>query len=112
MHRSARSAVLIFLPMPFARPVMPGVRRRIAQAQDLAYNEEVWRGNMEEIKRTYIIDEQNRKLAVQIDIDTFNKIEELLENYALVQLMEEPADDEALELDEALAYYHTLEKVD
>ena len=67
---------------------------------------------MEEIKRTYIIDEQNRKLAVQIDIDTFNKIEEVLENYALVQLMEEPTDDEALELGEALAYYQTLEKAD
>jgi len=67
---------------------------------------------MEEIKRTYIIDEQNRKLAVQIDIDTFNKIEELLEDYALVQLMEESADDEALELDEALDYYQTLEKAD
>ena len=67
---------------------------------------------MEEIKRTYIIDEQNRTLAVQIDIDTFNKIEELLENYALVQLMEEQTDEEVLELDEALAYYQTLEKVD
>jgi RelB Antitoxin alpha helical domain len=67
---------------------------------------------MEEIKRTYIIDEQNRKLAVQLDIDTFNKIEELLENYALVQLMEEPTDDETLELDEAMAYYQTLEKAD
>ncbi|HKQ08559.1 MAG TPA: hypothetical protein VJ464_25785 [Blastocatellia bacterium] len=67
---------------------------------------------MEEIKRTYIIDEQNRKLAVQLDIATFNKIEELLENYALVQLMEEPADDEALELDEAVTYYQTLVKAD
>ncbi|HKQ04261.1 MAG TPA: hypothetical protein VJ464_03955 [Blastocatellia bacterium] len=67
---------------------------------------------MEEIKRTYIIDEQNRKLAVQLDIDTFNKIEELLENYALVQLMGEPADDEALELDEAVTYYQTLVKAD
>jgi len=67
---------------------------------------------MEEIKRTYIIDEQNRKLAVQIDIDTFNKIEELLENYALVQLMEEATDDEALELDDAISYYQALEKID
>ena len=67
---------------------------------------------MEEIKRTYIIDEENRKLAVQLDIDTFNKIEELLENYALVQLMEQTADDEALELSDAMAYYHTLEKAD
>ncbi len=67
---------------------------------------------MEEVKRTYIVDEQNRKLAVQIDIDTFNKIEEILENYALVQLMEEPTSDEALGIDEAMAYYQTLEKAD
>ena len=67
---------------------------------------------MEEIKRTYIIDEQNRKLAVQIDIDTFNKIEELLENYGLVQLMDEATDEEALELNDAMAYYQTLEKID
>ena len=68
---------------------------------------------MEEIKRTYIIDEENRKLAVQLDIDTFNQIEELLENYALVQLMEEEtADDEALELSDAKAYYQGLEKAD
>jgi len=67
---------------------------------------------MEEVKRTYIVDEHNRKLAVQIDIDTFNKIEEILENYALVQLMEEQADEEALGLDEAIAYYQALEKAD
>ena len=67
---------------------------------------------MEEVKRTYIIDEQNRKLAVQIDIETFNKIEEILENYALIQLMEEPTDDEALGIDDALTYYQTLEKAD
>ncbi|MGH9844981.1 MAG: hypothetical protein ACREEM_40205 [Blastocatellia bacterium] len=65
---------------------------------------------MEEVKRTYIVDEQNRKLAVQIDIDAFNKIEELLENYALVQLMEEQAGEDALGPDEAKAYYQTLEK--
>jgi len=67
---------------------------------------------MEEVKRTYIVDEQNRKLAVQIDIDTFNKIEEILENYALAQLMEKQTKEEALGLDEARAYYQTLEKAD
>lgn len=66
---------------------------------------------MEEVKRIYIVDESNRKLAVQVDIDTFNKIEEILENYALVQFMEEQDGDEALGLDEAIAYYETLEKV-
>jgi RelB Antitoxin alpha helical domain len=64
---------------------------------------------MEEVKRTYITDEQNRRLAVQIDIGTFNKIEEVLENYALVQLMEESTNGEALGLDEAVTSYRTLE---
>jgi RelB Antitoxin alpha helical domain len=42
---------------------------------------------MGEVKKRYIVDEQNRRIAVQIDIETFEKIEEILENYALVQLM-------------------------
>jgi len=67
---------------------------------------------MEELKKSYIVDEQNRKLGVQVDIDTFNKIEEVLENYALVKLMEEYIGEESFELDEAKAYYHTLEKAD
>lgn len=64
---------------------------------------------MDVIKRTYIIDEENRKLAVRLDIETFNKIEEILEKYALVKLMEEPTDDEALDLNDALEYYRKLE---
>lgn len=40
-----------------------------------------------ELKRQYIVDEDNHKVAVQLDIDTFEKIEDVLENYALVQLM-------------------------
>lgn len=67
---------------------------------------------MEELKKTYIVDEQNRKLGVQVDIDTFNKIEEVLENYALVQLMKEQNDEASFDRDEALAYYQTLEKAD
>ncbi|MCK9635427.1 MAG: hypothetical protein M0R41_04040 [Methylobacter tundripaludum] len=44
-----------------------------------------------ELKRQYIVDEDNHQVAVQLDIDTFEKIEDVLENYALVQLMN--ADD-------------------
>ncbi len=65
---------------------------------------------MEELKRKYIVDEQDQKLAVQLDIATFNKIEEILENYALVRLMEEQVDETALGPEAALAYYQTLEK--
>jgi RelB antitoxin of RelBE toxin-antitoxin system len=67
---------------------------------------------MEELKKSYIVDEQNRKVAVQLDIETFNKIEEVLENFALARLMEENGDEDVLELNEALAYYQSLEKAE
>jgi hypothetical protein len=57
------------------------------------------------IKRQYIIDEQNHKIAVQLDIKTFEKIEELLENYALYRLMEDADDDETLDLEKAKDFY-------
>lgn len=67
---------------------------------------------MEDLKKSYIVDEQDRKIAVQLDIETFNKIEEILENYALARLIEEQDDEEALELGEALAHYQSLEKAE
>ncbi len=62
-----------------------------------------------ELKRQYIVDEDNHKVAVQLDIDTFEKIEDVLENYALVQLIN--ADEsEILGIEEAKKYYATLDK--
>ncbi|WP_333875981.1 hypothetical protein [Methylobacter sp.] len=62
-----------------------------------------------ELKRQYIVDEDNHKVAVQLDIDTFEKIENVLENYALVQLIN--ADEsETLSIEEAQKYYATLDK--
>ncbi|MGZ4969435.1 MAG: hypothetical protein ACXV8O_06930 [Methylobacter sp.] len=62
-----------------------------------------------ELKRQYIVDEDNHKVAVQLDIDTFEKIEDVLENYALVQLIN--ADEsETLSIEEARKYYATLDK--
>lgn len=60
---------------------------------------------MLEIVKKYIVDESNKKLAVEIDIDTFHKIEEILENYGLYQLMKETEDSESLTLSEAKEYY-------
>ena len=65
---------------------------------------------MESINKRYIVDEQNKKIAVQIPIDTFENIEEILENYALVQLMKEHEDEEVLGVSEAKLYYDQLEK--
>ena len=62
-----------------------------------------------QIKRQYIVDESNRKVAVQLDIETFVKIEETLENYGLIRLMEEEEpDDEIFNLEQAQSSYRTL----
>ena len=50
--------------------------------------------------------------AFQPDVDCFNRLEEILENHVLVQLMEQQVKEEALGLKEAKAYYETLEKAD
>jgi len=65
---------------------------------------------METINKHYIVDEQNNKIAVQIPVETFEKLEEILENYALVHLMKENEGKEILSLNEAKAYYEQLEK--
>ena len=67
---------------------------------------------MELIKKQYIVDENNRKIAVQISIDDYKKIEKLLEDYALFSLMEEGQNDDLLDLKEARAYYERLVKQD
>ncbi len=63
------------------------------------------------IERQYIIDEHNNKVAVQLDIETFEKIENVLENYGLVNLMQQSKEnDPPYDLNQALAYYQTLDK--
>ena len=65
---------------------------------------------MEMIRKQYIVDENNRKIAVQIPIDDFEKMELLLEDYALFSLMKDNLDDDLLELTDAQAYYNQLVK--
>ena len=67
---------------------------------------------MTDFPRKYIVDEGNRKIAVQLDIATFEKIEETLENYALAQLMKEPGGEEKLGMADAKAFYKTLDKAE
>lgn len=66
---------------------------------------------MDEVKKRYVTDEQNQRVAVQLDIETFKRIEAIIEDYGLAKLMEEnDDDDEALGLSDAKAYYASLEK--
>ena len=61
-----------------------------------------------ELQPTYIIDNNNHKIAVQLDIKTYEKITDILENYALYKLMEENKNDEKLSLEDAKKYYKSL----
>lgn len=67
---------------------------------------------MDTIKKQYIVDEKNRKIAVQLDLKTFEKIEEIMENYGLFQLMNQNHDEELFDLKEAKGYYSKLDKND
>jgi hypothetical protein len=63
---------------------------------------------MLEITKNYVMDENQQPIAVQIPIADFEKIEEILENYGLIQLMAESEEDERLSKNEALKYYQSL----
>lgn len=65
---------------------------------------------MLKIKKRYLTDENKKPVAVQLDIKTYEKIEQLLEDYALGQLIEQnnPADN--LSLQDAKEYYRKLDK--
>ncbi|MBD2493410.1 hypothetical protein H6G75_03590 [Nostoc sp. FACHB-280] len=63
---------------------------------------------MLEISKNYVMDENQQPIAVQISIADFEKIEEILENYGLVKLMDESENDERLNKEKALKYYQSL----
>ena len=66
---------------------------------------------MEAIKKKYIVDERQKKVAVQIDIKDFEKIEQILEDYALGKLLEENDSDDNLDLEDAKSYYNQIKKL-
>lgn len=63
---------------------------------------------MLEIKKTYVTDSKKRPVAVQVDIQTFEKMEQLLEDYALGQLIEENDPEDVISVAEAKTYYESL----
>lgn len=56
---------------------------------------------MLELHKSYVLNEQ-QPIAVQIPLAEFERIEEILENYGLVKLMEESDETERLSKTEAL----------
>lgn len=61
-----------------------------------------------QLQPNYIVDNQNHKIAVQLDIKTYEKITDVLEDYALFKFMDENKDDEKLSLKDARALYTSL----
>jgi hypothetical protein len=60
------------------------------------------------LQKRYVVDENQKAIAVQISIEEFEQIEEILENYGLVSLMAENEGGERLSKAEALSYYQAL----
>jgi hypothetical protein len=60
-----------------------------------------------ELKRQYIVDEDNQKIGVQLDIATFQRIENVLEDHVLGQFINSD-DSEMLSVEDAKTYYSAI----
>jgi len=60
---------------------------------------------MEAIRKKYLFDEAQNKVAVLIEIDEFNKIEQILEDYALGKFIEDNDPTENMSLNDARIEY-------
>jgi HEPN domain-containing protein len=65
---------------------------------------------MMEIHKKIVLDEDQRPFAVQVPIEEFEKLEELIENYGLSELMDEVKDEEKLSVEDAKAIYKSMKK--
>ena len=65
---------------------------------------------MLKIKKRYLTDENKNPVAVQLDIKTYEKIEQLLEDYALGKFIEQNDPVDNLSLQEAKEFYRKLDK--
>jgi ASC-1-like (ASCH) protein len=62
------------------------------------------------IPKRYVLDEEQKPLAVQIPIAVYNQIEEILEDFGLAKLMEEVESDEQFSGDIAYSFYQSLKQ--
>ena len=63
---------------------------------------------MLEIHKKIVLDEDHRPVAVQVPIEEFERLEELIENYGLSKLMDEVKDEEKLSVEDAKAIYKSM----
>ena len=67
---------------------------------------------MLQVEKRYIVDENNQRVAVQIDIQTFERLIQLLEDYYLGKRISENDPEEVLSSEEASVFYQSLTKTD
>lgn len=63
---------------------------------------------MLELHKKIVLDEYQKPFAVQIPVEEFERLEEVIENFGLAKLMDEAGDDERLPLENAKKYYQSL----
>lgn len=63
---------------------------------------------MLKIRKKIVLDENQKPTAIQIPIEDFERLEEIIENYGLAKLMNEVKNDERLSIEEAKNYYQSL----
>jgi hypothetical protein len=63
---------------------------------------------MLEIHKKIVLDEDQRPFAVQVPIEEFERLEEIIENYGLSKLMDEVKDEEKLSVEDAKAIYQSM----
>jgi hypothetical protein len=65
---------------------------------------------MTSIPRKYVTDAKGGKQAVIVDLETFNRMESIIEDHGLGRLMDEAEDDEVLSVNEAKKLYKSMKK--
>ena len=63
-----------------------------------------------EFHKNIVLDENQRPIAIQIPIEEFRRMEEVIENYGLAKMIDEVADDEQFSVQEAKSYYGSLKQ--
>lgn len=60
------------------------------------------------IHKYYVLDENQIPIAVQIPLSEFERLEEVIEDHGLAQLINEVQDEERLTGEDAYNYYRSL----
>jgi len=60
------------------------------------------------LHKKIVLDEQQKPFAVQVPIEEFERLEEVIENYGLSKLIDDVSNDERLSVEDAKRYYQSL----